>query len=142
MPQETIQQGKDTKGQPIATLIEECEKLKKDFSRLAPRTHTEEFEHYCLMLDLRINYLQFKEVEAAYESNNYEISQSGNLAERLKVIIADAKKLNQRFTTINRNYLKPCQAEEIIFSKDEKMQGLYETLQQQYKHLKEYSEHN
>lgn len=43
------------------------------------------------MLDLRINYLQFKEVEAAYESNNYEISQSGNLAERLKVIIADAK---------------------------------------------------
>lgn len=36
------------------------------------------------MLDLRINYLQYKEVEFTYESSGYDVSQASGLATQLK----------------------------------------------------------
>ena len=36
------------------------------------------------MLDLRINYLQYKEVEFTYESSRYDVSQASGLATQLK----------------------------------------------------------
>ena len=38
------------------------------------------------MLDLRINYLQYKEVEFTYESSRYDVSQASGLATQQKII--------------------------------------------------------
>ena len=67
-PQELVRHGKDAKGKPIEQVIQECEELKSSFNKIVPRKQGGEFEHYRLMLDLRINYLQYKEVEFTYES--------------------------------------------------------------------------
>lgn len=65
-------------------MIQECEELKSSFNKIVPRKQGGEFEHYRLMLDLRINYLQYKEVEFTYESSKYDVSQASGLATQLK----------------------------------------------------------
>ncbi|MFR5757834.1 MAG: hypothetical protein ACLUE2_05270 [Bacteroides cellulosilyticus] len=106
-PKELVRHGKDAKGKPIEQVIQECEELKSNFNKIVPRKLGGEFEHYRLMLDLRINYLQYKEVEFTYESSRYDVSQASGLATQLKKIIGEAGKLDKRFIKLNKDYLKP-----------------------------------
>ena len=131
LPQELVRHGKDAKGKPIEQVIQECEELKSHFNKIIPRKQGGEFEHYRLMLDLRINYLQYKEVEFTYESSGYDVSQASGLATQLKKIIGEAGKLDKRFIKLNKDYLKPRQAEEINALRNEKMNELYRTLSRQ-----------
>ena len=131
LPQELVRHGKDAKGKPIEQVIQECEELKSHFNKIIPRKQGGEFEHYRLMLDLRINYLQYKEVEFTYESSGYDVSQASGLATQLKKIIGEAGKLDKRFIKLNKDYLKPRQAEEINALRNEKMNELNRTLSRQ-----------
>ncbi|MFR6033302.1 MAG: hypothetical protein ACLUKN_09095 [Bacilli bacterium] len=70
-------------------------------------------EHYRLMLDLRINYLKYKEIEFEYDSPNYDSSKAGILKERLESIISESDELGLRFESINKTYLKLQQFEDI-----------------------------
>lgn len=106
LPQELVRHGKDAKGKPIEQVIQECEELKSNFNKIVPRKLGGEFEHYRLMLDLRINYLQYKEVEFTYESSRYDVSQASGLATQLKKIIGEAGKLDKRFIKLNKELSK------------------------------------
>ena len=85
------------------------------------------------MLDLRINYLSYKEIEFIYNSNSYDMTQASELAQRLNKIISEADKLDKRFVHINKGYLKSGQAEEINALRTEKMKELYHALLRQTK---------
>lgn len=135
LPQETVRQGEDAKGQPITQVLQECENLKSNFSRLSPKMHKEEFKHYRLMLDLRINYLQYKKLEFDYESATYDSSQAETVLKNLKTIISESEKLNIRFIELNKDYLKPGQTTDINILRNEKMNELYRVLQKQCSHL-------
>lgn len=133
LPQELVRNGKDTKGTAIGQVISSNKQFRNKFNKLSPRQHSNEFEHYRLMLDLRINYLGYKEIEFIYNSNSYDITQAAELAQRLNKIISEADKLDKRFVHINKGYLKSGQAEEINFLRTEKMKELYHALLRQTK---------
>lgn len=133
LPQELVRNGKDAKGTTMAQVIENCKELKKKFDKLSPQQYSSEFEHYRLMLDLRINYLNYKEVEFIYNSENYDVTQAAGLAQRLNKIISEADKLDKRFIYLNKDYLKPGQAEDINTLRTEKMKELYHALLRQTK---------
>lgn len=128
-PQYVItRQGKDEKGIPVATVLGDCLKLKEKFGKLKPNKNKDEFEHYKLMLDLRINYLKYKKVEVFYESSEYNRSHAPELINQLKPIIAESDELSKRFTELNKNYLKEGQPEYINNIRAEKMKLLYQWL--------------
>ncbi|NDV82483.1 family 20 glycosylhydrolase [Bacteroides sp. 51] len=123
-----LQSFKDEKGTPVATVLDDCMKLKDKFSKLSPGKNKEEFEHYKLMLDLRINYLTYKKIEAFYESPEYTRSHASQLINQLKPVISESDELSKRFIKLNKDYLKPGQPEYINHIRTEKMKSLYQWL--------------
>lgn len=130
MPQEqvTARNGKDVKGRPIKDVLADAYAMKERLSALRSSANKVEIEHYKLMLDIRINYLEFKQCESEFESKNYEISQRAALAERVSKICKEGKKLDKRFEKLNKSYLKPGQIGYIQDSRGAKMEALLRTL--------------
>lgn len=130
MPQEQAhaKTGKDTKGRPIQDVITEAYTMKNRLATLKPSANKEEIEHLKLMLDIRINHLEFKLCESEFESVNYEISQRAALAERMKKICKEGQKLDKRFEKLNKDYLKPGEIQLIQNYRGEKMDIFLRTL--------------
>lgn len=125
MPQEVItRQRVDMKGTPIAAVLDNCVRLRDKFNKLNPKKNKEEFEHYRLMLDLRINHVAFRKVEYAFESSSYNRSQAARLLNELRPLIDEADKLDRRFVELNKDYLKEDQLEYINFIRNEKMKAM------------------
>ncbi len=105
MPQETVTTAKieDTR---ITQMLVQCETLKKKLAELKPKYHKEDLRHLQLMLDIRINYLKFKQVEKLIESNEFNASMREICAIRLKQIEKESKELRKRFCRLNAAYLK------------------------------------
>lgn len=130
LPQEVITRwGKDMKETPIATLLENSKELRERFGKLNPEKNKEEFEHYKLMLDLRINHIAFRKVEYAYESPAYRHDQAPELLTELEPIIIEGYFLDGRFVELNKNYLKAGQLEYINLIRSEKMEALHRWLE-------------
>ena len=115
----------------VAELIQEIKELKDSFDKISVSKNDVEFEHYRLMLDLRINYLKYKEIEFEYDSPNYDSSKAGILKERLESIISESDELGLRFESINKTYLKPGQFEDINSFRTKKMKNLCANLARQ-----------
>lgn len=118
-------QPRDERGTPLEQALNDCLSLRDRFSRVVPQRGRADFDHYALMLDIRINYLKFKQVEAIYESSSYNRSQAPALAARLDALLQEESRLDKRFETLNTGYLKP---NEVILLNDfrkEKMKMLY-----------------
>ena len=120
--------GKDTKGTPIKDVLAEAYAMKDKIATLKPSANKDEIEHLKLMLDIRINHLEFKQCESEFESPNYEISQRAALAERMKKICKEGKNLDKRFAKLNKNYLKPGEILLIQNYRGEKMEIFLNTL--------------
>lgn len=58
------------------------------------------------MADLRMQYLDFKEVETAYNSDDFKASQTSSLLEKLAQILDDAIALGERFLTLDKGSCK------------------------------------
>lgn len=128
-PQLSItRKGTDESGTPINTVLDNCLKLKDKFSKVIPKKNKEEFEHYNLMLDIRINYLAYKKIELFYESPAYSRSHAAELIKQLQPLVAESDELDKRFIALNKDYLKAGQSEYINHIRSEKMKSLYQWL--------------
>ncbi len=132
MPQEVIRitaaSALDAKGTPLDKVLGDCVALKARLDGLSAKTAKKEFAHYALMLDLRINYLQYKQVEAVYESSSYDRSQAAGLCDRLTPVVKAAASLDKRFADLNRGYLKYGEILYLNTMRSERMRELYESL--------------
>ena len=133
LPQTVVRRGSDANGTAVGQLIKDIAALRHGFDRLTPSKNPGEFEHYRMMLDIRINYLMYKEIEFEYNSPTYEISKAPELKMRLQKVILQADKLGERFVKLNESYLKPGQLEEINSFRTKKMKRLFENLSRQEK---------
>lgn len=108
MPQEQVlaRKAKDVKGRPIVDVLEETYGMRERLNGLKPSANKLEIEHFKLMLDIRINYLEFKLCESEYESDEYELSHRVELAERLEKICREGRKIDKRIAKLNKGYLK------------------------------------
>lgn len=129
MPQNSVRgrTGKDDTGVPIEELLDGCREMKVKLAGLSPKKNKKEFAHYVLMLDLRINYLEYKQVDYLYQSNGFDRTQAAKLAGMLRPVVRDADKLSSRFIKLNKWYLKDV---EFVadFKYKEKMNWLYDIL--------------
>ena len=83
------------------------------------------------MLDFRINYLEFKEVEEIYQSQDYKLSMANELYGKMNIIMKAFQDLNKRLIVLNNEYLKEGCCENICSGIQEKMQNLYDSLKKQ-----------
>ncbi|MCD7899420.1 MAG: hypothetical protein LUH22_05970 [Bacteroides sp.] len=128
-PQEILHRGgKDSKNQTVDEVLQNCIKLRDKFAKVVSKKNQQEFEHYKLILDIRINYLDYKKIEIFYESPAYDRSHDTRLMNELKSILAEAEALDKRFVAINKGYLKENQSEYINGIRTEKMKALYQWL--------------
>lgn len=130
MPQEQIivKNGKDYKGRPVKTVLADAYAMRDRLATLKPSDNKVEIEHFKLMLDIRINYLEFKQCECEFESKNYEISQRPALAERMDQICKEGRRIDKRFAKLNKGYLKPGEIVFIQNLRGEKMETFLRNL--------------
>ncbi|MGM9785647.1 MAG: family 20 glycosylhydrolase [Candidatus Cryptobacteroides sp.] len=130
MPQESVstRNGKDAKGRTIKEVIEEAKAMKARIDGLKPKNNQTEIEHLRLMLDIRINYLEFKQCETEYESKTYNESKREGLAKRMKAICEEGNRLDKRFRKLNKDYLKSGEITYITHLRGDKMNTFYKTL--------------
>ena len=102
---ELIQNGKPTRSESILDVRESYTEVRDGLCEIKPEKNTEEFAHFKLMADLRIHYLKFKEVEAEYNSDDFEVEDSPKLLAKLNEISAEAEELNDRFARLHQDFL-------------------------------------
>ncbi|WP_299782631.1 family 20 glycosylhydrolase [uncultured Formosa sp.] len=107
-----IENTKPVNGESIQHLKTEYNITREKLIKLTPKKNQEEFNHFKLMADLRMQYLNFKAIESEYNSPDFRISQTSGLIERLDTILEDAKSLDQRFIALNKDFLYNTELEE------------------------------
>ncbi len=127
-PQEVIRYGKDTNGKDILDVTAACISLQKKMNSLHPKKNQNEFEHFRLMLDIRVQYLSFKELEARYQSDAFRRELAPQYIRELEVLLNEAKSIDARFMELQKGYLYDEEITQLNQWRSEKMQDLYYTL--------------
>lgn len=137
MPQEQIyidsSGAADASGRTLPELLEECMSVRAELASLHPIDHRNELSHWLLMLDMRINYLKFKEVEGRVQSSEYDRSQVSSLVSELEKILKQENSIAKRFAKLNKGYVKDSDIEYMNCIKSFKIKELYRRLKNSYK---------
>lgn len=93
-----------------------------------PKMNKKEYKHHLLMLDLRINYLEFEKVYRVFQSDEFNAGRKAELAAQLKPFYKERNSLRRRYKRMNSSYIKDW-AETLDYSSYmHKMEDLYKTL--------------
>lgn len=95
---------------------------------LQPTKNKEEFEHYRLMADIRMLYLNYQKIEKQVNIMSFTKVQLPAVVQQLKQLLADSKKIDQRFIDLNKNTLYMGELEEENNLRDSKINLLYNRL--------------
>jgi len=100
----------------------------KTLYQLQPQKNTEEFEHYCLMADIRMLYLTYQKIEAEVNDSSFNNSKVSSVLVQLKKLLSDAKLIDQRFINLNKNTLYFTELQEENDLRNNKINLLYQRL--------------
>lgn len=132
MPQNQISIGpdgaRDTDGRTVGKILAECDSIRGRLAMLTPQHKEKELEHWILMLDMRINYLRFKAVEAFVQSAEFDRSRAASVLDDLEDIVAEENVLASRFESLNKGYVKDSEIEYINDVKSLKMNIMYNNI--------------
>ncbi len=131
MPQNVInvRRGVDSSGKDLHQLVTESETMLRRIETLRPKSHKDEIAHLVLMLEIRLNYLKFKEVEFQYEGRGYSSALAPSLADRLAGICSEGRKIDRKFEKLNKGYLKAGEIEYFCKMRGERMETLLKILE-------------
>ena len=101
-PQNAIS-GKDLSGAAIDSELAGAVEMRKLVDSIHPRRNRKDYAHMLLMMDIRINYLRFKQVEFAFERGELNRNE---VSVRLKPLSREGSRLQRRFIRLNRKSLK------------------------------------
>ena len=91
---------------PLTADAATAKELQSRFKALKPKGGKKDFAQLLLALDIHVNYLEFKEFEARYESASFRIENASEYYDQVRRLYSDAQKLRKRFKKLNRKYLK------------------------------------
>jgi hexosaminidase len=97
-------------------------------SSLKPTKNQQEFEHYRLMTDIRVNYLTYEKIESGVNGTNFDKSRVPDALVQLKILMAKQKAVDQFFDKLNAAYLYPGELKDEQKLRDEKAMLLYDRL--------------
>jgi hexosaminidase len=98
------------------------------FNELNPVRGQNEFEHYRLMAAIRLFYLDYLLIEQEANSENFERSNIPKLMSRLKQLKEQQSILNEKFISLNGNFLLPAEVEQENQLRNAKIDLLYKRL--------------
>lgn len=96
---------------------------------MRPKKNKDDIKHLILMFKLRKQYAEYKQIENAYQSADFDLSKAAALRDKLGELLKQTPALNSEFYSLNKNYLNKAEIEEICRVRNEKMQLIYERLQ-------------
>lgn len=112
----------------MSEVLDESLRMREELARIRPRRASEQVEHYRLMLDLRIEYLRFKQLEAQYQSPEFNRARAAELVSELGALLAESPKLDRRFARLNEGFLKPCEIAYVNTMRTWKMRSVLDRL--------------
>ncbi|CAZ97487.1 family 20 glycosylhydrolase [Zobellia galactanivorans] len=125
---EPITNGKASKSGSIEEVKERYGKIREAISSVTPSKNIREFGHFKLMADLRMHYLDFKNIEARYNSKGFSVADTPELLKALDQVLKDAKDLDKRFIDLNKGFLYDAELQEQNALRVEPVKGLYDRL--------------
>lgn len=124
-PQEVVVKGEDLNKKSVTEILAEAKVITSKLYSLKPKINIKEFEHYKLMLDIRVEYLKFKEIEAEYELGGFNRELAPLFLKRLEPLVKEAKAINKRFISLNSGFLHHQELLEINDLRTEKLFKIY-----------------
>jgi len=125
-----VEQGKVMTPSPISirSLTDSANLSVKILSSLHPEKNIEEFEQYRLMADIRVQYLEYEEIENEVNSTEYSEEKLPDILSRLKQLLKNADDIDHRFISLNKNYYYDSELEQENKWRNMKTKLLYEKL--------------
>jgi hexosaminidase len=118
-----INQGKLIKTSlSIGQLLDSAKSAAYTLRTLKPLGHINEFEHYRLMADIRVQYLTYMAIEMA--ANLPDVTESEIKALRVKLDAINTDELDKRFTKLNTGFLYPAELKQENELRDSKIKLL------------------
>lgn len=105
--------------------LKATEEMRAKIYGLRPKSSKVEIEHFKMMLDIRINFLNFLQIKFQVENDNYKASGAKALATQLRPVITECKVLQKRFCKLNINYLKHPERSYGLWDYTDEMDKLY-----------------
>ncbi|MFC4029605.1 family 20 glycosylhydrolase [Zunongwangia endophytica] len=125
---ELIVDGKPQRSSSIDEMISYFNPIRNKLKSIKVTSYAEEFNHFKLMADLRMHYLNFKKVEVRYNDPSYSLEKAPLLLARLDELLAEAQTLNERFSKLNKGFLYDAEIEEQNHLRTQKLEVLYDRL--------------
>lgn len=131
MPQYVVSSrtGKASDGRSIADVLDECRAMRARIVHFVPKANKDEIRHFVLMLDIRINYLEYKLCESVFESSDYTEEMRDALESTMKRVCAEGRRIDRRFAALNKGYLKRGEIRYMTSFRAEKMEAFLKNLE-------------
>ncbi len=125
-----VKQGKviASSGITVSQLADSQALAVKTLYELQPQKNKEEFEHYRLMADIRMLYLTYQKIEAEVNDPDFSNSKIPSILVQLKKLLSDAKLIDQRFISLNKDTLYVTELQEENNLRNSKIRLLYQQL--------------
>jgi hexosaminidase len=112
----------------IKQLLDSTTTAEKTLSELHPEKNKEEFEHYRLMADIRLNYLEFHYILQRVNSPSFTLADVPGILQELKKLMVNQEKHDLHFNELNKNYLYPAEIKEENDLRNIRIRLLYDRL--------------
>ncbi|MBS1531592.1 MAG: beta-N-acetylhexosaminidase [Bacteroidetes bacterium] len=125
-----IDQGKVVSSKPLTLeqILDSTKQAARVLRSLTPIHNRQEFDQYRLMEDIRVHYLTYEVIEKKANSARFGPAQVPVMLAQLKKLMVEGEKLDQRFDTLNKDYLYPAELAQENDLRKVKIKLLYERL--------------
>jgi hexosaminidase len=112
----------------LTDLLDSAKAAAKILFELQAVKNKTEFEQYRLMADIRVQYLSYENIEAFVNSDKFDKSNIPEVLGKLKLLIDNSKKLDERFIALNKSYFQPEELKQENELRNVKIKLLYDRL--------------
>jgi hypothetical protein len=115
-------------GMSVSQLLDSARHVSTFFKLARPLRNKQEFEHYRVISDTRLQYLIYQDIEARANESDITADQLPQLIHQLRTVIQSTKVLNKKYISLNRKVFYSSELEQDNQLRIIKMQLLYERL--------------
>jgi hypothetical protein len=112
----------------IGNLLDSARQASKIFHMLQPVSNIKMYSHFQLMVDIRVYYLSYMEIEKEVNSDNFSRDKIPVYLARLKALINREPDLDKRFRVLNQDVLYPAAMDEESILRNQKIHILFNRL--------------
>jgi hexosaminidase len=112
----------------VKQLLDSTQAAARVLYELHPTKNLEEFEHYRLMEDIRVHYLEFHNILHIVNSPSFTNDEVPGILMELKNMMVNEQTLNKKFIELNKNVLYPSELKQENDLRNARIKLLYDRL--------------